>query len=277
MVDIDSETLFNAAAAIVATIAAVMFILSVDTGYSPATTVTLVLAFLAGILLITQVTEDYQLTVLGYGVIVITGVALYFELVNTFDADTIVTVTGLLVIAAALFGLRSWLDEADHLLTGTQARTLFVAVLVLAAVVAAVDVATGGPVYDLQPDQRVEFPTGDRGHEVRIGTLLVRNPTPLPERVDAPHYEACTAGDWTPYRTQRDPGEPPRPVRINLDVQDGYNEHVFGFATKTYPAVLHADPSALGGESFPVRRTESCPTDETGSPYIAVFEQPDRF
>lgn len=272
MVSIDSETLFNVAASIVATIAALTFILNVDYGYSPISKIAIVVAFLAAILLITQVSSDYQLTVLGYGVIVTTGIALYFDVANTFDADTLVTVAGLLVIAAVLFGLRTRLDESDRFLTGTQARYLLLGVALLAALVLVVDVSTGGLTYDLRPEQRVEF--GDtRGEAATVATVIARNPTPLPERVDAPNYEVCAAGDWSDYRRQPDPDEPPRELRLHANVEDGYNEYVYGFGEKTYPVVLHVDPSAVGGESFPIRVTDGCPTDDTGGPYIALFDR----
>jgi len=80
MVDIDSETLFNAAAALVATIAVVMFVTSVDLGYSPVSEAALVVTFLAaGVFAITQRSEDYQLILFGYAVVVTALLARFFR------------------------------------------------------------------------------------------------------------------------------------------------------------------------------------------------------
>jgi FtsH-binding integral membrane protein len=150
MVDIDSETLFNAAAALVATIAVVMFVTSVDLGYSPVSEAALVVTFLAGVFAITQRSEDYQLILFGYAVVVTALLALFFDLVGTFDVGSELTVLGLLVLAALLFGLRTRLDAESHFVSGRRATYGFVAVGALAAAVVLVDVATGGIAYELQ-------------------------------------------------------------------------------------------------------------------------------
>ena len=272
MVTLDSETLFNTAAAIVATIALVFFVTNVDVGFSPVTELALVLVFLAGVFAITQRTDDRQLTVLGYGVIVVSVVAVFFDLVNTFDAGDELTVLGLLVIAAALFGLRTRLDDDSHFVSGRWATTALVVVAVLAAGVLVVDVATGSLQYELQPVAEVQFGDGVEHEGVRVASVVVSNPTPLPEKVEAPRFGACAVGNWSAYRHPAEPGEPERPVRVHASVRDGYNEYVFGFGTKTYPVVLHVNGANLGGETFTVRRTDSCPDDETGAPSLAVYE-----
>lgn len=274
MVQLNSETLFNAAAAIVATIAALIFIVNVEFDYSPVSKVALVLAFLAGILLITQRTGDNQLTVLGYGVIVTSCVALFFDAVNTFDAGNTLTALGLLVIAALLFALRTRLDENHRFLTGTGARNLFGVLAALAAVVLVVDVATGGLAYELRPESEVEVVEEPRG-ESRIATLVVTNPTPFPERVDTPRYAVCPAGNWSEFAPPSEPGEPEREVRLHVDVQSGYNEHVFGYGTRSYPVFVYLDGADLDGETFPVETTSGCPDEGAGSPYIALFEVPE--
>ena len=275
MVTIDSETLFNVAAAIVATIALVFFVFNVDLGYSPVTELALVLAFLACVFAISQRTDDRQLTVLGYGVIVVSVVAVFFDLVNTFDAGDELTVLGLLLIAAVLFGLRTRLDEDSHFVSGRWATTALVIVAVLAAGVLVVDLATGSLQYELQPEAAVQFGDDVRRDEVRIASVVVSNPTPLPEKVEAPRYGACAVGNWSAYRHPAEPGDQIRPVRVHASVQDGYNEHVFGFGTKTYPVVLYVDGANLDGETFTVHRTDSCPDDETGTPSLAVYEGDD--
>lgn len=272
MVDLDSETLFNAAAAAVSTVAAVFFIVNVEYAYSPVSKFLLVLLFLAGIFAITQRTGDRQVTALGYGVVVTTGVALFFEVVNTFDVGDLATVLGLLAIAAVLFSLRTRLDDRHRFTSARRATAALGVVAVLAVLVLAADVASGGLAYELQPESEVVY--GDDGREgAPVATLAVTNPTPLPERVRAPRYGACAAGNWSAYRPPADAGEQPREVHIHVDVRDGYNDHVAGFGTRTYPVVLHLNGANLEGARFPVQVTSACPDDRTGAAYVALFEE----
>lgn len=274
MVDIDSETLFNGAAAVISTIAVLFFVLNVELGYSPVSKVALVVVFLAGIFALTQRTDDYQLTLLGYGVIVTSVVGVFFELMSTFNVGNTVTVAGLLVIAAVLFWVNRYLDERNHFVSGRQATYALGAVAVLVAGVLVVDVVTGGLSYELQPESEIEFEGEDTRHEreLVVATVAVSNPTPLPERVEMPNYAVCTAGNWSAYRRQSEPSEPQREVEAHLYIQDGYNEHVMGYSTRTFPAHLNVNGVNLQGETFPVRQTEECPDEETGPPYIAIFE-----
>lgn len=271
MVDIDSETLFNGAAAVVSTIAVLFFIANVDLGHSPVSEIALVVLFLAGVFAVTQRTRERQLLVLGYGVVVVSGVALFFDVVNVFDAGDEVTVLGLLGIAVLLFYLRTRLGEDHRFVTGRRATYAVGVVAVLTAAVLVVDVATGGLAYELQPESEVEYPDSQRA-EMRVASLVVTNPTPLPERVEAPNYEACAAGNWSAFRPSPERDERPRDVEAHVSVQDGYNDHVFGYGTKTYPVELYLDGANLRGETFPVRTTAECPDEETGSPYVALFE-----
>lgn len=271
MVDIDSETLFNTAAAVVTTIAVLFFTFNVEFPYSPVSKLLLVVVLLAGVFAITQAATDPQLTILGYGVIVTSVIGVFFHVVGTFDAGDAVTVFGLLVIAAILFGLRTRFDESNYLVSSDVAKQAFAVVVVIAVVVVAVDVATGGLTYELQLQPEVEYPDGDRA-PVSIGSVVVRNPTPLPEEVDTPTYQVCTAGNWSQYRPESDVDEPEHDVRADVHVDDGYNEHVFGYSVKRYPLRLHIRGMNLHGESFPVQTTSECPDDETGAPYLAFFE-----
>lgn len=275
MVDIDSETLFNGAAAVVSTVAVLFFVFNVDLGLSPVSKVGLVVAFLALVFVITQRTDDYQLTVLGYGVIVTSAVGLFFELTNTFDAGEALTVAGLLVIAAVLFSLNRFLDEENHFVSGERARNVLGVVVVLVAVVLVVDVATGGLTYELRPQSQIEFDDAQYDEQV-VATIVVTNPTPFPERVDEPNYQVCTAGNWSAYRRETPPEEPTREVRAHVYTRVGYNDHVMGYSTRTYPVELNVNGANFEGASFPVRRTETCPDDETGPPYIAIFESSER-
>ena len=136
----------------------------------------------------------------------------------------------------------------------------------------AVDVATGGLAYELQPEPRVEIDGDTRGNPV-AATVTVTNPTPLPERVDTPQYAVCAAGDWSEYRPSGDPErtEGP-PVRASLNVDDGYNDHVLGLSSRTYRAYLFVDAANVTGERFAVERTSACPDNDTGEPYIAIYE-----
>ncbi|SFR86571.1 hypothetical protein SAMN05216559_0237 [Halomicrobium zhouii] len=274
MVDIDSETLFNGAAALVATIAVLMFVTSMDFEYSPVTKVALVAAFLGGVFAITQRSDDYQLILLGYAVVVTSVLALFFDLTGTFEVDTEPTVLGLLVLAGLLFGLRSRLDDESHFVSGRLATYAFGALVALAVVVLTVDVVTGGLAYELQHDATVEVDGADR-QPIELGSVTATNPTPLPERVEVPRYEACPAGNWSAYAPPSPQGEPEREVHVNLYVDDGYNEHVLGFGSKTYPATLRIDGANLTGERFPVERTDECPTADDGEPYVAMFEASD--
>jgi hypothetical protein len=275
MVDVDSETLFNAAAAVLTTVAVLVFVFNVDLGYSPVTTVAIAVAFLAAVVAITQRTDDRQLTFLGYGVVVVSTVGVFVDVVNTLDLGSAVTVLGLLGIAAALFGLRARLDDANRLVSERTATYLFGALAAVAIVILVVDVVTGGLAYELQPENRIEI-DGDSRQNPVAATVVVTNPTPLPERVDTPHYEACAAGDWSEYQR---PGEPEAterpPVRANLNVDDGYNDHVLGFSSRTYPAYLYLDAANVTGESFAVERTSACPDDDSGEPYVAVYKDTD--
>jgi len=271
MVDIDSETLFNGAAAALTTIAVLFFVLNVEWAYSPVSKVLIALAFLAGVFAVSQRTDDRQLTLFGYGVVVVSVVGLFFDLVNTFEAGSAVTVVGLLAFAAVLFALRTRFDRQNHLLSAERATSLLAAVAILAAVVLVVDVATGGLAYELQPQSQIEVTQSPRD-DLQVASVVVTNPTPLPERVEAPQYAACPAGDWSEFRPPTEPGRERPSVRTNLNVRDGYNEHVMSFGSKTYPVTLYLDAANVTGETFPVRQTDACPDDTTGAPYIAIFE-----
>ncbi|MFC6824337.1 hypothetical protein [Halopelagius fulvigenes] len=271
MVDIDSETLFNGAAAVLVTVAVLFFVFNVRWGYSPVSKVALTLLFLTGVFAITQRTDDYQLTLLGYGVVVTSFVGLFFEVVSTFGAGDAATVAGLLAIAAALFFVRTRLDEDERFVTGRWATYAVGVVAVLTVAVLLVDATTGGLAYELRPASEVEYAEShDEG--MRVASVVVTNPTPLPERVETPNYRVCAAGNWSEYRPPSEPGQPERPVDINVYVQDGYGEHVPPFGTKTYPVELNLHGANLSGETFPVERTSACPDDEEGSPYVAIFE-----
>ena len=275
MVAVDAETLFNAAAATLATAAVLVFVFNADLGYSPVSEVAVVAAFLAGVVAITQRTDDRQLTFLGYGAVVVSAVGVFADVVNTLDLGSGVTALGLLGIAAALFGLRARLDDANRLVSGATATRLFGVLAAIAVVIVLVDVVTGGLAYELQPEPRVEITADPRQNPV-VATVTVTNPTPLPERVDTPRYEACAAGDWSDYRRPAEPDRTERPpVRAGLNVDDGYNDHVLGFSSRTYPAYLFLDAADVAGETFPVERTAACPDDD-GAPYVAIFPAGDR-
>lgn len=276
MVDISSETLFNAAAAALTTVAVLVFVFGVDLGYSPVSTAAIVVAFLTGIVAITQRTADRQLTVLGYGVVVVSAVGLFLNIVNTLDLGSEATVIGLLAFAAVLFGVRARLDDTNRLVSGRTATVAFGVVTGLAALLLVVDVATGGVAYELQPETRVEI--SEPREQVSVATVVVSNPTPLPERVDTPDYAVCAAGNWSEFRRPADPDrdrdERP-PVRANLNVERGYDDHVVGFSSRRYRASLFLHAANVTGETFPVERTAACPDDDRADPYIAIYEGDD--
>lgn len=271
MFDVDSETLFNTAAAVVATLAVGIFTLNVDLGVSPVSKVLLVVCFLTGVFALTQRTADQQLALLGYGVIVVSVVLLFFETVNTFELGDGTTVLGLLVVAAALFASRFGLDADNRFVTGRQAASVLVVATLLTGTVLTADVATGGPAYDLQLEDRVTVPDDDR-RQMSVGSLVATNPTPLPERVETPRYAVCTAGNWSAYRPPADERGERRPVHTDLRDTADYNDHVMSYSSRAYPVELHLDGVAVGGETFPVERTDGCPDTDSGRPYLAVFE-----
>jgi hypothetical protein len=274
MVDIDSETLFNAAAAVLATVAALVFVFSVDLGHSPVSEAAIVVAFLAGVVAISQRTDDRQLTFLGYGVVVVSAVGLLLDVVNTLDLGSAAVVVGLLAFAAVLFGLRARLDDTNRLVSERTATYLFGALAAVAVVILVVDVVTGGLAYELQPESRVEV--SQPREQVSVATVVVTNPTPLPERVDTPDYAVCAAGNWSEFRRPADPERDERPpVRANLNVESGYNDHVLGFSSRRYRASLFLDAVNVTGEAFPIEQTAACPDDDGADPYIAIYEGED--
>lgn len=269
--DIDSETLFNGAAAAVSTVAVVLFIVDHQFPYSPVSKVVLVAAFLGGVFAITQATSDDQLALFGYGVVVVSAFALVLDLTTVFDVGTTLQVLVLLALATALFGIRSALDHRTRFVSGRRAKQAFAALIVLAALVLTVDVVTGGLAYELQTQSTVQI--SDRREPAgQIGSVVVSNPGPFPLQVDVPHYDVCTAGDWSAYQPQSSDGEP-RPVDAHLRIERQYGEHVFGFGEKRYPAFVQLYAANVTGEQFPVQRTRTCPDDGSGDPYLAVYER----
>ncbi|WP_435117083.1 hypothetical protein [Halolamina sp. C58] len=273
---VDSETLFNAAAAAISTIAVVIFVVDTQFPYSPVSKLALVVAFLAGVFAVTQVTNDDQLTLLGYAVVVISAVALLLYLTSTFRAGTAVLVLSLLGLALALFGLRTRIDDRSRFVSPSRAKQLFAVVAVLAVIVLAVDVVAGGLAYEIRTQQAVEITsTGERQASAQVGEVVVSNPGPFPQRVDIPSYEACAAGNWSAYRIERPEAEP-HPVRAYLRVDNQYGEHVFGFGERTYGAAINLNTENADGERFPVERTDRCPDDDEADPYVAVYERADQ-
>ncbi|MFC7177181.1 hypothetical protein [Halosegnis marinus] len=274
--DLDSETLFDVAAGAIAAVAVLFFMFSVDTGLSPVTTVAAVLAFAGGVFAVSQRDDDRTLMLVGYAVVVVTVVGLVARVVGVFRAGSAAVVAALLVVALAIFLLRERLDEDGRLATPGRARAVFAVLLVLAVAVVAVDVGTGGLTYDLDAESEVTVPTGDERHgRLTVATLVASNPTPLPERVEAPQYNACTAGDWSAYRFETEPGEPTREAQVRAYVDDGYNEHVLSFGERRFPVELNVNGRNVSGETFPVEVASECPDNTSGDPYVVLFPDPD--
>lgn len=269
--EFDSETLFNTAAAAVATIAVVMFIIDHSFPYSPVSKAALVLVFLAGVFAVSQATDDDQLTLLGYGVVVIATVALLLDLTGRFNVETPLQVAGLLVLAAGFFRLRTLLGSESRLLSGSHAKQAFAAVAVVAVVILTVDVMTGGLAYELAYQEDIQM-SGGQQVSAEFGAVVVSNSGPFPERVDIPQYSVCTAGNWSAYQPETPDGEQ-RPVDAHLAIRHSYGDHVFGYGEKRYAAVIQLHASEAAGERFLVQRTEGCPTDESAHPYLAVYKQ----
>jgi hypothetical protein len=274
MFGFDSETLLNATAAVVTIIAVSIFIFSVKLGISYASQILIVATFLTGVFGLAQRAEDQQLVFFAYGVIVISLLMLFAKTVGTFDLGSEVTVVGLLAIAAILFASRSALNSDDRFITGRQAVYALVVFALITTIVLTTDVATGGPRYDLQLDDTIAIPEGG-DNEVRVGSLVATNPTPLPERVEEPQYEVCTAGNWSEYRP--DDNEDGRiPVRSDLTVESTSDDHVLSYSSKSYPVELGLIGQDIAGESLVIERTSECPNTNTGDPYLAVFQQQSR-
>ncbi|MDS0295202.1 hypothetical protein [Halogeometricum luteum] len=276
MVSITSDTLFDAAAAVVGTAALLLFVLGFQYPYSPVSKYALAVAFLVGVVALCQWTPDPQVRLLGYGVVLVVLVAVFFDVAETFDAGTPLVIAGLLLLAALLYAVPRF-DAADRLLAPSRARTLFAGVAVLAAAVLVADVATGGLAYELRPESRVEFVDEyDRSDSVSVASVVVSNPTPFPERVDAPDYGVCAVGNWTAYRPPGEPGRPDREVYLDAHVDDGYDEYVLGGSERTYRVALHTNAANLTGETIPVERVDSCPNAnaDAGPPSIALFPDP---
>lgn len=271
MIDVDTETLLNTAAAVVTTIAVGIFTLNVNLGYSPVSKMLLVVCFLTGIFALTQRTTDQQLAMLGYGVIVVSLLVLFFETVSTFELGDAVTALGLLVIAAVLFASRLTLDADNRFVTGRQATYALVAVAFVTGTVLTMDVATGGLAYELQLESEVTIPEGVQ-EQTRIGSLAVTNPTPLPERINEPGYAVCTAGNWSAYRPSSEERDERPPVDSDLHVEAGHSDHVMSYGSTDHPVKLHLEGQGLAGETIPIKRTDGCPDTNTGDPYLAVFE-----
>jgi hypothetical protein len=272
MFDVDSETLFTAAAAGVTTIAVSIFTLNVELGYSPVSKLLIVGCFLTGVFALTQRTHDRQLTVFGYGVIVVSAVVLFFETVSTFDLGDGVTVIGLLAIATALFLARYALDADNHLASGQRATYALGVVTTVTVGILVADVVTGGLAYELRLNDNA---TISQEHEqLSVGSLTATNPTPLPEAVDTPQYQSCTVGNWTAYRPPRD-GPERHPVGSDIHVDSGYNEHILSYSTKSYPVRLHLRAANIAGEPISIMHTTECPATDTGAPRVAVFEAND--
>lgn len=272
--EFDSETLFNAAAATLSTVAVALFILDHQFPYSPVSKLVLVVAFLGGVFALTQSSNDDQLTLLGYGVIVISVFVLVLDLSNRFNVGTTLQVLVLLGMAMVLFGLRMRLGDRSRFVSGRRATQAFGALVVLAALILTVDVVTGGLAYELQTEGDVEF-SGGMEPAAQIGSVVVSNPGPFPERVDVPQYDVCTAGNWSAYQPTPSDGEP-RPVDAHLRIERQYGQHVFGLSEKRYPAIVQLRAEGVEGERFLVQRTDACPDDPSGEPYLAVFERSER-
>ncbi|MFB6220789.1 MAG: hypothetical protein ABEH90_05055 [Halolamina sp.] len=270
--EFDSETLFNAAAAAVSTIAVVTFIVDHGFPYSPVSKVALVVAFLAGVFAVTQTTADDQLTVLGYAVIVVSTVALVFDTLGTFNVATMGRVLALLGVAVVLFGLRTAVSETSRFVSGQRAKQAFAVLVVLAVAVLTVDVVAAGLSYELKTQQEIQVSgSGEPEVGAKLGEVVVTNSGPFPRRIDMPNYGVCAAGNWSAYQPEHD-GES-RPVDAHLRIERRYGDHVFGFSQRAYDAVVRLEATNIDGERFLVRQTERCPDDESGDPYLAVFER----
>lgn len=269
MVDVDSETLFDAAAAFVTTVAIGVFVVNVDWPHSPVSKLLLVLAVLAGVFAVTQRTDDEHLRLLGYAAIVVSALVVFFDVVGSFDLGDGAATVGLFGLAAVLFWLRTRLGESSRFVSGRVATIAFGSLAIIAAIVLVVDLATGAVVADLRAAPQVQF-AGDRETASAVGTVVVENPTPLPEQVELPRIGACAAGNWSAYR-RIDDGEA-HPVDVEANARHGYGDLVWSYGQRSYPVGLHVGGENLAGKTFSVERTSTCPDDTEGTPYIALYE-----
>jgi len=271
MVSVDSELLFDAAAAAITVVAVLVFAFNVDLGGSPLAEQALLVAFLAGVFAVTQRSGDRRRVVAGYAVVVVGALALVVDAVTAFSLGPTATVLALLALAGALFGLRGRLGADGTLVSGRTATRALVALAVLAAAVLLVDVVTGGLAYELRLQETVEL----RGEDVAggaAGTLLAANPTPLPEPVDAPRYRACAAGNWSAYELGGEEERPGDRVRADADVGGAYDDQVDPFDRRRYPVEIRVIGVSMDGVAVPVEVAAECPeADDDGDPYVVVF------
>lgn len=271
MVSVDSELLFDVAAAAITATAVLVFAFAVDLGGSPATEQALLVAFLGGVFAVTQRSEDRRRVLAGYGVVVVGALAVLTDAVNALSLGSTATVLGLLALAGALFGLRGRLDEDGRLVSGRTATRAFAVLAALAAAVVVVDVVTGGLAYELQPGSTVEV----RGEPVATGTagtLVADNPTPLPQSAEPPAYGACAAGNWSAHEFVPDGEErAPEPVRADARVYDRYDSYVPSFGQQRYAVEVRVDGVSVDRLTVPVEVADACPDDEEGDPYLVLY------
>lgn len=251
------------------TVAIGEFVVTVDWPHSPVSKFLLVIAVLAGVFAVSQRTADATTRLLGYAVVVVSALVVFFDAVGTFNLGDAVATVGLFVLAIVRYGLRTRLGDPSRFVSGRVATPALGALAALAAVVLVVDVATGAIAVELQVAPQVQFES-DGETVTAAGAAVVSNPSPLPEEVHTPRIGACAAGNWSAY--QRVVDGKSRPVDMHASVRHSYGDVVRGGGECSYPVRLHVGARNVAGESFPVQRTGTCPDDDEGQPYVALYE-----
>lgn len=271
-----SETRFLATAVTVSGVAALLLVGNLRVTHSPISDGVLVAACVVGLLAVSQVSDDDRGILWGYVALVVSVVAVGLELTGTVAVGTMAGSLVLFLVMLGLFELADRFGVPGQFVPRAWAKQVFLVVVVLAIVVVTVDAASGALAYELRTGGEVRVTQrGMQAPLAFLGEVVATNPGPFPQRVDITAYDACAAGNWTAYQPESADGER-RPVTVYLQADGYYGEYVSGWGEHRYAAILLFDASEIDGEQFPVRRTDRCPDEENGDPYLAVYEASER-
>lgn len=268
-----AETRLLAAAVTASGVAAWLLVAAPGFTHAPVSDGVLVVACVVGLLAVSQVADDERGIRWGYVALVVSLVAVGLELTDTLAVRSLPGALVLFLVALGLFDLADRFGTPRQFLPPTWVKRLFLAAVVLAIVVVTVDAASGALAYELRTGGEVRVTQrGMQAPLAFLGEVVATNPGPFPQRVDVSAYDACAAGNWSAYRPEPAADGERRPVSVYLQADGYYGEYVAGWEQHRYAAILLFDASNIDGEQFPVRRTDGCPDETRGEPYIAVYE-----
>jgi hypothetical protein len=267
----DADAVFGAVAVGISGGAAGLLLTDAGVVHSPVSRATLVVTHFVGLIALSQATNDDRLTLWAYVAIVVSAVAVVLEVTDTVAIATLGGALVLFLLTIALFDIAARFGAPGRFVSGPRVKQLFVAVVVLAAVVVTVDVVSGGLAYELRTGEEAHVAAGSDAAPVAfLGEIAVTNSGPFPQRVSIPEYDVCPAGNWSAYRPKTGDGET-LPVTAHLEADGYYGEYVSGFEQQRYAAILLLGAENVDGKSFPIERTDRCPDEDDAEPYLAVF------